>query len=305
MLQPHDIQLEKFRVFHRAAFYKNFTKAAKTLYVTEGAISQQIKDLEWKLGKKLFHRQGPKLGLTEEGKLLFVLVDPIINQFDQIIDTFMQLTESIQQQIRIVTTQSVSSNLLPPIIAKFNKEYANIRIIVTTPPPEKLCDIISSREADIGIAPLINIPDSIATTELARFRWFLLAPPHHPLAKYKDIKAEDIAAFPVIMPAVEDGHGAPFDTLTKMYHVNLKPSVKVARWEVIKRYVATGLGVAIVPEICVENIDKNHIIIRTLDHLLDRVPFGILTNRISSPSSPMERFCALLVQFCQNKYPSV
>ncbi|HUL36762.1 MAG TPA: LysR family transcriptional regulator, partial [Thermodesulfobacteriota bacterium] len=72
----------KLKIFYYVAMNKSLKQAALNLYITEGAVSQQIKDLETRLGKKLFERSSRKVNLTPDGLNLFNLIAPLIEKVE-------------------------------------------------------------------------------------------------------------------------------------------------------------------------------------------------------------------------------
>jgi DNA-binding transcriptional LysR family regulator len=301
MKAPTNISFEKLRVFFYAAKFCNFSKAAKELFVTEGAVSQQIKDLEWKLGKRLFHRRKTKLELTDEGKVLLGLVDPLVYQFDSIIEDFVDSSNSLQGSLKIAATQSLILNLLPPALQRFEKEHPSIKIIAFNRPPAKIAEMVLSGGAELGVGPLVDIPEELEAKELIKSPWILIAPADHPLSRYKTITPKEIASFPLILSTRDTGHGFAVENFIKTYNLNFKVAMKMGRWEVVKRYVELGLGIAIIPEICLNNSDKGRILTRSLKHLLESLCFGLLTNKRTHLSAAAEGFTKMLSQLCLNQ----
>jgi DNA-binding transcriptional LysR family regulator len=279
------ISFEKLRVFFYAAKFSNFSKAARELFVTEGAVSQQIKDLE----------------LTDEGKILLGLLDPLIHQFDGLIEDFVDLASSFQGSLKIAATQSIILKLLPQVLKQFEKEHPDIKIIAFNRPPAKVAEMVLSGGADLGVGPLVDIPEGLESKQLIRSSWVLIAPPNHPLSTYKTITPDKIAPFRLILSTRDTGHGSSLATLVKDHNLNLKVAMKVGRWEVIKKYVELGLGIAIIPEICLSDSDRTTIFTRTLDDLLEGLRFGVLTKEKTHISLAAENFIKILIQAYDEK----
>jgi len=295
-----NIPFEKLRFFYHAAKFNNFSKAGKQLFVTEGAVSQQIKDLEWKLGKKLFLRRGPKLKLTPEGELLFTLIGPVIDQVDNLIEDFTNLTESLPGSLKIAATQSILLNLLPPVIQEFEIGHPGVNLVVFNLPSLEINEIVLSGGVDLGISPLMNTVDGLTRKELIRFPWTLITPLEHPLSRCKTITIKKIASFPVIMPTGDASHYTVLQTLAKTHGLELNVTMKTARWEVVKKYVEIGLGIAVIPQICLSNSDNDKLYSRRLDDLLGHLHVGLVTNKKKNLTPATEEFSEILIRSCLN-----
>ena len=134
------------RAFEAASRHLSYTKAAKELYVTQSAVSHQIRHAEELWDLKLFERRGRQLILTEAGQTL----QPIIRDFIlNISSTVEQLqNQDSERALRVTLLESFAFKWLVPRLGHFNKAHPNIGIWLST--SEELTDF-SADKADVGI----------------------------------------------------------------------------------------------------------------------------------------------------------
>ncbi|MBF0286730.1 MAG: transcriptional regulator GcvA [SAR324 cluster bacterium] len=122
--------LNGFYVFESAARHLSFTKAAAELYVTQAAVSQQIKNLEEHLGFKLFHRLTRQLVLTEEGRQLAEEVRIMLNHLADVVNELK--SEDIGGILTVSTIPSFAMKWLIPRLRAFNQQYPEITLQLNT-----------------------------------------------------------------------------------------------------------------------------------------------------------------------------
>lgn len=257
-----EIPYYKLRTFYLVVMEGSFKKAAARLCVTEGAVSQQIKDLEVRLGKKLFHRSSRNLTLTTDGLNLFNLVAPIINRFEIILDEFDRMSGTVKGKIKIASYGAILLNVLPKYLFEFRKKYPECEIFLINASGKDLDSIILSEMVDFGIGSVENVSQGIIGQEVWSFKRYFIAPLGHPLTKKKKLTWSDIANTAIVMP--RPGSGSKFYKTLERYNPNLKVTVEAGAWEIVMKYVEMGFGVSIMPEVMIQEKDKKRLYFRDL-----------------------------------------
>ena len=138
--------LNLLRGFAAAARHLSFTKAATELNVTQGAISRQIRELEWFLGKPLFVRMTRKIMLTRDGETYFEHVRGALDKIDEA--TSMMLHRPAYRHIKLNILPTLSTHWLMPRLSQFTRHHPDVEVtLVSSIDPVNLAD----READIAI----------------------------------------------------------------------------------------------------------------------------------------------------------
>jgi LysR family glycine cleavage system transcriptional activator len=118
--------LNALKAFESAARHLNFTKAAEDLFVTQAAISHQIKLLEDFLGVSLFHRRNRLLELTELGEQYFNEIRPLLEQIA--LATEKIRVQNSRQVLNISVPQTFGIQWLVPKLSEFHKQYPDIEV---------------------------------------------------------------------------------------------------------------------------------------------------------------------------------
>lgn len=138
--------LNALRAFEAAARHLSFTKAAEELFVTQAAISHQIKALEETLGVRLFRRYNRRLELTQAGR---GYLPPLSDAFDMMAIATSQLRPAERSgQLKISTLQSFATKWLIPRLSRFHEVHPEIDPMIST--SHRLVDI-EAEEFDLAI----------------------------------------------------------------------------------------------------------------------------------------------------------
>ncbi len=183
--------LNALKAFESAARHLNFTKAAEDLFVTQAAVSHQIKLLEDFLGIKLFHRKNRLLELTETGLQYFEEIKPLL-------DKIASATEKVKlkasrQILSISTTPSFGMHWLVPRLNDFHQRFPDIEVRLTTMPQD---EGLFGKDTDVAIYYGNGNWNNLEAIELVKARIMLLASPDYlkenPITEPKDLAGKNL-----------------------------------------------------------------------------------------------------------------
>jgi len=254
-MQP-EIPYSKLKTFYYVAVNKSFRKASLNLYVTEGAVSHQIKDLESRLGKKLFERSNKKTELTPDGANLFSLIAPIIERLENVVDEFQEKSGVLRGEIRLASFEAMLLHIFPTYLDQFRNEFPECEIRLFS-----------------------DLPEKIVGRELWQFDRYIITPLGHPLSKKKQMTIHDVARYPIVMPDKEDTSCQALDRRLRTHNPNLRVTVEAGNWEVVMKYVELGFGVSVLPGICENAKDNDRIYLRPSSDILGYSRYGILVKK--------------------------
>lgn len=239
-------QLRIIRETVRANF--NVTEAANAMFASQSGVSKQIRDLEEELGVALFRRRGKRLlGLTELGEQVVQIADRVLLEADNIKQAASQFAVSDRGLLEIATTHTQARYVLPPVIVEFKRQFPGVRLVLRQANPRDIATLVRSGASDLGIAtdPFANERDILS---FPYFTWqhIVVVPPGHPLDGKEGVTLEEIATYPIVTyetgvtgrPRIDEAFDAQ----------NLSPEITMTALDadVIKAYVALGLGVGII-----------------------------------------------------------
>ncbi len=226
----------------------NVTDAAAALYTSQPGVSKQIHLLEAELGVDIFVRQGRRLvGVTEPGQQMLSIVDEVLRSLDNLRQVGQDFSHADSGTLTIATTHTQARYALPPVVRQFMARYPKVRLELHQGNPSQICDWVIAGQADIAIATeaIADHPE-LAMLPCQQWNRCVITPPDHPLLVEKPLTLEAIARYPVV---TYDTAFSGRSQINKAFAArDLRPNVVLTAIDadIIKTYVALGLGVGIV-----------------------------------------------------------
>ena len=243
------MNLQQLRYAHEVAKCGlNITEAAAALFTSQPGVSKQIRLLEQELGVDIFVRQGRRLsGITEPGRQILEIIDGLISGLDNLKQVGQEFSNADSGSLTIATTHTQARYALPPVVQEFRARYPKVRLELHQGNPSQICDWVIAGQADIAIATeAIAEHDELVMLPCQQWNRCVIAPPGHPILAEKPLTLEAIARYPVV---TYDFAFSGRSQINKAFAArNLKPNVVLTAIDadIIKTYVALGLGVGIV-----------------------------------------------------------
>ncbi len=264
------MNLKQLRCIHEIVRHDfNASRAAEALCTTQPAVSAQVRQLEEELGIRIFERNGKRLtGLTEPGQRVAALARQVLTGVEDIRRVGSDFRAEDEGTLVIATTHTQARYALPETIRAFRARYPKVRLRIRQGAPTDLCRMVLEGEADFAIATEA-IPDTPGLTMLPCYRWnrCLVAPHDHPLLRVQPLTLEALARHPII---TYDFAFAGRSVVERAFaKAGLKPDVVLTALDsdVIKHYVALGLGVGILAKMAYDPEQDRALAMRDLAHL--------------------------------------
>ncbi|MEE9328211.1 MAG: LysR family transcriptional regulator [Cocleimonas sp.] len=294
-------RLKKLRAFCYVAKYGSVTKAAEKLFASQPTISLQIQALEREMEVSLFERNGPKILLTIEGKVLYDLAESLVQSVDHLHETFNAHCGNLGSgELTIAAGESTILYVLPEPIQKFTAQYPGIKIRLANETGRSGLKMLRNNEIDIAIGSMLEIPDDIEYKPIVTYNPVLIAPKDHPLSKFEKINLSDISPYGLILPPRHLSTWRIVKMVFSQHNTSYTVNLEAGGWEVIKRYVKIGLGISIVTDVCLTEQDRKEMTVLPLDQYFPKRSYGFVTRKGKFLSTPAERFIDLMTE-CYNK----
>ena len=146
-----DHSLSQYKIFYTVALYKNISRAAQELYISQPTISKSIRRLEDTLGVPLFFRNSRGVRLTEEGQVLFEYVQKAFEALDLGEEKLKNFQSLGMGHLRIGASTTLSKYLLLPALRKFVKDYPHIRISIQCQSSAYTQKLLEEGKIDVGL----------------------------------------------------------------------------------------------------------------------------------------------------------
>jgi DNA-binding transcriptional LysR family regulator len=248
------INLNHLRIFYYAAKEKNLSKAAEALYVTQPAVTMQIKALEQYLELALFRKRGKFLELTDEGSVMYKYAERIfgvVNEMEHALKGFASLAHG---SLIIGTTRSFARHLMPGLLSRYQEKYPGIKVSLEVGSSSEIAEGVAGFRYDLGLIGRIRLPSKIKAVPYKPEEFCVVASPEHRLAKKGVVSIRELQNEPIIIR--EPGSGSRQLMLSFLASHGVKPSVLVEAGSVefIKEYVIQGRGISFLykPEVQLE-----------------------------------------------------
>jgi DNA-binding transcriptional LysR family regulator len=255
------------------------TDAAEELFLSQPAISLQVRALERELDTVLFERHGPRINMTREGQELYEMARPLVAGLETLNARFnRQMKGDLDSgEVIIAAGESTIIYLLPPLVSQFRERYPNIHVQLRNVTGRDGLAMIRDDEVDFAIGSMLDVPSDISYQPVYSFEPALIMPPSHPLAERKRVRIEDIAPYGLILPPRRLTTWRMVDRVFQQHQVPFNVTLEVGGWEVIKRYVELDFGISIVTGICLRDDDK--LVARNMSAYFPKRSYGTVMRR--------------------------
>jgi len=293
------MELQQLKVFLSVARHGCFSTAAKKTLRTQPAVSLQVKALEEELGVKLFDRISSRnVVLTEEGKILQGLLAPILDDLESLPARFREACgKTGGGQVRIATHASVMTYLLPGVIKAFKKKFPECRLSIVSRDKGGILSMVKDGEADLGIASLTEAPKELDYRVFAKFKRIVIAARGHPLSKKASADLRELAKYPLIVAPKGSATRAAIDRAFAGRGIEYGVAMEVTGRDAVKEYVGMGIGVSIINEYYLTDVDRKRFFVKDASALFGSAERGVISRKGKYISAPARGFIDILCRF--------
>ena len=250
-------RLKQLRVFCHAARLGSISRAAEYTFISQPAASQQIRLLEEDFSATLFDRGGPRIALTEAGKLLYRIALPAVMDVDRLPGIFAERHHGVVSGGLTIAAGRGSANfLLPKYLKALREQHPEVRVKVRTGSGTDRLGWLRAYEVDIAFGAMDVTPPDLAFHPLRSSRAVLITPEDHPLAGRDSVTLGEIATYPVVAHPADRFIRRYTAMLARLQGISGEAAVEVAGWSAIKRHVEAGAGVSVVPDLCLTGRER-------------------------------------------------
>ena len=291
----------RLQVFYTVAKQLSFTKAADILYMTQPAVTFQVKQLEEHFNTRLFERSHGKISLTPAGDLVLGYAERILALGGEMEARVGELTGQVTGPLMIGASTTIAEYQLPRILGEFKERFPQVQARLTVANSETVAAKVADHSLDVGLIEAPSHIPHLTTLACCEDELVMICAPNNALASRTSVNARDIADQPYVSREHGSGTREVVDDFFKSNGVNpddLHIEMELGSREAIKGAVEAGLGVAIMSASTV----TKEILLGTLV----AVPLNPrLTRQLSMVYAP-EKFRSKLldafISFVENKF---
>lgn len=243
------MNIRDLRYLVAIADYGHFGQAAETCFVSQPALSMQIKKLEDTLGVQLIERTSKSAVLTEVGQLIAQQARDILYRVENIKESAKRAKDPYSGEIRLGVIPTLAPYLLPHIIPGLTVTYPNLTIYLVEEKTDDLTTQLRQGKLDAVLMGLPNSEECLMTLPLFEEEFTLAIPANHSLAKRKIVKLADLENKQLLL--LEEGHCMRDMALELCYQAKAQESkgFQATSLETLRHMVAAKVGITLLPKL--------------------------------------------------------
>ena len=289
------MHIETLKVFCDLAESGSFSLAASKNFITQSAVSQQIRSLEERYGRELIERSKGHARLTQAGEVLYEAGKEIVHRYREIENNLQLLARSVAGTVRVGTVYSVGLYELSAPLKKYLRTFPDVTVHLEYTRANKIYEDVSRGEIDLGIVAYPNKRPQLLVAPFREDRLVLICSPQHPFAHFQRVSIKKLHGEKFVGFERDVATRRALDRVFRQHGIKVQYIVEMDNIETIKRVVEVGSGLSIVPEPAITQEVKNDTLraIQFSDEPLMR-PLGILLKRGRRFTPAVQEFIDLL-----------
>lgn len=288
-------RFKQMRAFVTTVKLGTLSRAAEALYLSQPSISLQLQALERELGVELLHRSRRRINLTDAGEALYELARPLVEGWENLDRQFQAKVKGMQSgKLVVAAGSSTIQYLLPDLVRQYRERFPEVQLQLANVTGKDGLALLRADEADFAVGSMLDVPNDIAWAPVHHYDPMLIMPLHHPLAQQDNVLLEDLSPYGLILPPQRLSTYRLVDLVFQQRQVPYHVAIEVGGWEVIKEYVAMGLGISIVTGICITDADRQRLAVRNMRQYFPQRSYGVVMRKGKFLSKEAQAFIDLV-----------
>ncbi|MBW3635406.1 MAG: LysR family transcriptional regulator [Armatimonadetes bacterium] len=290
------MELYQLKLFVDLAEKKNFTQVANENYVTQAAVTLQIRKLESELGVPLFHRTTRAVTLLEAGNRLLPYAQNMLKMAEEAREQVRETKTEVSGLVRVASVHSVGLYELPAYIKKFLQKFPHVNLRIAYRTSDDIYRELLAGDIDVGI---VAYPSEMSRIECRPFsvdELALVCMKDHAFAHKKNVTLGELEGQNFVQFTEETPTRRATDAVLAEHGVTVNVRTECDNIEILKQMIEIGYGIALLPRNALTNDDKERGLrmIELKDVKIER-PLGILLLKNAPRFKAMRAFVDTLV----------
>ncbi|MSQ70262.1 MAG: LysR family transcriptional regulator [Betaproteobacteria bacterium] len=245
----------RLQVFHAVAKRMSFTKAAEVLFMTQPAVTFQIKQLEEQYDTRLFARGHGRIELTPAGELVLQYADRILGLSAELEARLKEMTDGLSGPLLIGASMTIAEFMLPRVLGEFKARYPGVQARLIVANSETIENRVAEHLLDVGLIEAPSRLPGLMIEACCEDELQVIVSPRHPLARLKSVSPGRLVQHRFISREAGSGTREFADLYFRKAGIrpeDIKLDMELGSPEAIKSVVAAGLGFAIMSRVAVD-----------------------------------------------------
>lgn len=241
------MHIETLKVFCDVVDTGSFSMAASQNFITQSAVSQQLRTLESKYRCKLLERGRSGAKPTSAGEILYRASRDILEKYREIETQLQESAKVVSGSLRVAIVYSVGLHELPPYLKQYLREFPQVNVHIEYARPNKIYDDAIAGRIDLGIVAYPAKHPQIAVTPFREDRLVVVCPPEHPFCSLKRVVSSKLNGEAFVAYERDISTRKAVDQFLRDRNITVRYMGEYDNIETIKRAVEIGQGISIVP----------------------------------------------------------
>ena len=282
------MELRELRSFCMAARLRSMSKAAERLDLGQPTVTSHVRKLEAELGMTLFDRLKRPIMLTLAGEKLAEMAMPLVEGIDSL--ATLTSTAEAAGPVSIASTPDIIPHTLLRVVRAYLDLHPHAHLRVRSGTRPAVLQMVRDGEVDMGIVQHAERSDDLAFEGLFVYENVLIAPKGHPLLSEELASLAQLAPYPLILMGGESQTREFLERELTRRALDYEVLLELDSMDMIKKYVALGMGVSVGPRLAIEPEDEHDLGVVSLANLLPVDQGGIVALEGKALSTPAKRF---------------
>lgn len=288
-------RLRQLRAFCMIVKLGTLTRAAEALFLSQPSVSLQLRALEEEFGAQLIERRRRRVVPTRAGQALYDLALPLVDGMENLERQFHAVRAGLAGgELNIAAGTSTIQYLLPGFIAAFGASQPGVKLQLHNVTGKDGLALLRSDQVEFAVGSMLDVPNDLSYEPVRSYDPMLITPPDHALAKLRDVRLEDLSPYGLILPPKRLTTYRLVDLIFQQRKVPFHVAIELGGWEVIKHYVALGLGISIVTGICIGEADRERLAVRNMSAYFPQRSYGVVVRKGKHLSAEARGFIDLV-----------
>jgi len=269
--------------------------AAAENFVTQPAVSLQLRKLESSVGQKLFVRRGRRLAPTAAGLALAARAEEVVRALDALEAELRGQNQLEHGHLRMGNTDAASVYVLPEVYRAFHRRYPGVRLEITIGDTRHLLEALTAARIELATVTLPVEGTGLVVRTIYREDLLPVASPSHALATRRRVSLRDLAEEGIIAYPSGSTTRRMIDAVFEAHRVSVRARMEISSPEAMKRLAQSGLGVAILPRpVAAAEIRRNGLKVVSLAGVRFEREIGVVHRGVDSLSPAARVFLEMV-----------
>ena len=291
-----NINYELYKVFYEVVINGSISKASESMYISQPAVTQSIKNLEEKIGGKLLIRTKKGIVLTEEGKVLFDYVKKGVESFRNGENAFLNYLNLDSGSIRLGASTTITRNIVMPYLEKFHKKYPKVDIKITNDLTSNLVKSLRNGDLDLLVANLpIEENKDLKVIPICEVHDIFIGNKEYYNKTEGNIRIEELFNYPLITQKEPSNTRRFLNKYLKSNNVSTNIPNEIVSYSLIIDFVKAGFGIGFATKEFIEdNLKEKRLYEINVTPKVPKREVGIVTLSKSIPNYSAKKLIELM-----------